>query len=105
MITGVGFDPMLVVLRPLPQRLLGKGVDAVPVAEEIDKVLRAGEQREIALDDDTVETVVYEDKQAGKQLAEGFHRSSFPLFSWATRSSDGGPWKSSVCAYASRMLG
>src|SRR5215472_7822209 len=58
MITGVGFDPIGGVLRPRPQRLLGKGVDAVHVAEEIDNGLRTGEQGEIALDDDTVETVV-----------------------------------------------
>jgi hypothetical protein len=78
MVASESFHPMLVVLGSLPQRLLGNGVDAVHVAEEIDDVLGTSEQREIALDDDAIETVVYQNEQAAKQLAEGFHRSSFP---------------------------
>jgi hypothetical protein len=69
---------MLVVLRSLPQNLFGNGVDAVHVAEEIDDVRRTSEQGEITLDDDAIETVVYQSQQAGKQLVEGFHRSSSP---------------------------
>ena len=80
MVASEGFYPMLVVLRSLPQRLLGNGVDAVHVAKEIDDVRRTSEQGEIALDDDAIKAVVYQDKQAGKQLAEGFHRSSFLCF-------------------------
>ena len=59
MVASEGLHPMLVVLGSLPQRLLGNGVDAVHVAEEIDDVLGTSEQREIALDDDAIETVVY----------------------------------------------
>src|SRR6516162_11341555 len=51
MVASEGLYPMLVVLCSLPQRLLGNGVDAVHVAEEIDDVLGTSEQREIALDD------------------------------------------------------
>src|SRR5437660_588837 len=46
------------------------------VAEEMDDVLGPRQQRQIFLDDDTVETVVYKSQQAAEQLAEGFHRSS-----------------------------
>jgi len=80
MVASEGLHPMLVVARSLPQGLLGNGVDAVQVAEEIDDVLRRSEQGEIALDDDTVETVIYQRQQAGKQLVEGFHRSSSPAY-------------------------
>jgi hypothetical protein len=66
MVASEGLHPMLVVLCSLPQRLLGNGVDAVHVAEEIDDVLGTSEQREIALDDDAIETVVY---AAGWQTA------------------------------------
>jgi len=78
MVASEGLHPMLVVAGSLPQRLLGNGVDAVYVAKEIDDVLGASEQREIALDDDAIETVVHQTQQAGKQLAKGFHRSSLP---------------------------
>jgi len=77
MVASVGFHPMLVVLCSLPQHRLGNGVGAVHVAEEIHDVFRTGEQREIALNDDAIETVVYKNQQAGEQLAEGFHRLSF----------------------------
>src|SRR5437588_9656761 len=79
-VTREGFDPMLVVSRSLPQRLFSNGIDAVHVAEEMDDMLRTSEQGEIALDDDAIKTVVYKSEQAGKQLAEGFHRSSFPAY-------------------------
>jgi hypothetical protein len=59
MVTSEGLHPMLVILRSLPQHLLGNGIDAVHVAEEIDDVLGTSEQREIALNDDAIKTVVY----------------------------------------------
>src|SRR5215469_15937193 len=80
MVASEGFHPMLVVAGSLSQRLLGNGVDAMHVAKEIDDVLRPSEQREIALDDDAIETVVYKTQQAAKQLAKGFHRSSSPAY-------------------------
>jgi hypothetical protein len=78
MVASKDFHPMLVVLRSLPQHRFRDGVDGVHVAEEIDDVLRTSEQWEITLDDDAIETVVYKSEQAGKQLVEGFHRSSTP---------------------------
>jgi hypothetical protein len=108
MVASEGFHPLLVVLRSLPQRLFRNGIDVVHVAEEIDDVPRTSKQWEITLDDDAIETVVYQNKQAGKQVAEGFPRSSFLCFLSATKSSDGGPWKSRGANWgtcASRMLG
>ena len=52
------------------------GIDAVHVSKEMHDVLRPRQQREIALDDDPVETVVDTSEQAAKQRAERFHRSS-----------------------------
>jgi len=46
------------------------------VAEEMHDMLGAGEQGQIALDDDTVETMVYKNQQAAQPLVKGFHRSS-----------------------------
>jgi hypothetical protein len=51
----------------------------VHVAKKINDVLGTGEQRDIPLDDDAVETVVYKSQQAAKQLGKGFHRSSWML--------------------------
>src|SRR5581483_2221106 len=80
-----GFDPRLVLSRPLDQHLFRDGCDAVHVAEEVHDVLRPGQQREIALNDDPVATVVYQRQQAAKQLVEGLHWSS-PRSCAATRS-------------------
>jgi hypothetical protein len=60
------FDPRLVLGRPLDQHLFRDGRDAVHVAEEVHDVLRPGQQREIPLNDDSVETVVYQRQQAAK---------------------------------------
>jgi hypothetical protein len=70
-VTSESFNPMLIVLGPLGQSLLGDGIDAVHVAEEMNDMLGASQQGQIALDDDTVETMVYQSQQAAKQLAEG----------------------------------
>ena len=75
-VASKGFDPLPVLVGPLGQNLLGDGVDAVHVAEEMDDVLGPRQQRQVSLDDDAVETVVYQSQQAAEQLAEGFHRSS-----------------------------
>jgi hypothetical protein len=107
MVASEGFHPMLVVLRSLPQRLLGNGVDAVHVAKEINDVRRTSEQREITLDDDAIKAVVYKDQQAGQQLAEGFHRSSFLCFCGQQdhRIEDRGSPEWQTEASASGMLG
>jgi hypothetical protein len=48
----------------------------VHIAEEMDDTLGAGQQRQISLDDDTVETMVDKSQQAAEQLAKSFHRSA-----------------------------
>src|SRR5206468_4998912 len=79
-------DPLLVLLGALGQRLFSDRVDLVHIAEEMDDVLRSRQQREIALDDDAIETVIYQGEQAAKQLAKGLHRSSPLMLASATRS-------------------
>src|SRR6516225_5133682 len=68
---GEGFHPAVVIVGPLTQDFFADGVDVVDVAEEVDDVLGAGEQGQMTEDNDTVETVVYQGKQAAKQLCEG----------------------------------
>src|SRR5206468_2574830 len=80
------FDPLLILLGAFGQRLFGDRVDLVHVAEEMDDVLGSGQQGQIALDDDAIETVIYKGEQAAKQLAKGFHRSSPLMLASATRS-------------------
>jgi len=53
------------------QGLPGEGIDPVHVAEEMDDVLGPRPRRQVALDDDAVETRVYKSQQAAEQLAEG----------------------------------
>ena len=92
MIAGESLDPLVVLGGALAQDLLGNGADAVHVAEEVHDVFRAREQRQMAEDDDTVETVVYECEQAAKQPREFFHRSfCFLALELAPRAWDGGP--------------
>jgi hypothetical protein len=69
----------------LTQDFFTDGLDLVDVAEEVDDVLRAGEQGQRTEDDDTVETVVYQGQQAAKQLGEDLHRSSPVVLALATR--------------------
>jgi hypothetical protein len=51
------------------------------VAEEMDDVFGTGQQGQVPLDDDAVETVVYKNQEAFKKLREGFHRSP-PQMVW-----------------------
>jgi hypothetical protein len=91
-IPGEGLDPLIVLVSPLLQDLLGNGSDAVHVTEEVHDVLRSRQQRQMTQDDDPVETVVYQCQQIAKEPDEMFHRSSssFALAS-TTRASDRGP--------------
>ena len=84
---GEGSHPAAIIVGPLTQDLFADSVDLMEVTEEVDNVLGAGEQGQMTEDDDTVETVVYQGQQAGKQLSEGFHRSSPVVLASATRSS------------------
>src|SRR5438876_2352863 len=75
-VTSERVHPPLVLLRSLAQGLFRDRVDAVNVPEEMDDVRLPRQQRQIALNDDAIETAVYKDEQAAKQLVNGLHRSS-----------------------------
>jgi hypothetical protein len=66
--------PTFVFLGSLLQDLRSDGIDALDIAEEMDDVLFSDQERQIALNDDAMETVIYKSQQAGEQLVEGFHR-------------------------------
>jgi hypothetical protein len=52
----------------------------------MDDVFFARQERQVALNDDAIETVVYKDRQAAEQLVNGLHRSSPVMRAFATRS-------------------
>jgi hypothetical protein len=66
MIPREGLDPLLVLLRAHLERLFGDGINPVHVPEEVDDMLLAGQQRQVPLDDDPIETVVDKGEQAPK---------------------------------------
>jgi hypothetical protein len=106
-VAGEGLDPLLVVLRALGQRLLGEGVEAVHIPEEMHDVLGARQEGQVTLNDDAVETVIYKQEQAAKQLGEGLHRPPPRILASATRSSAKRPVeaKCSCCAGDSNSHG
>jgi hypothetical protein len=57
---GEGFHPAAVIVGPLTQDFFADGAD-LDVREKVDDVLGAAEQGQMTEDDDTVETVVYEE--------------------------------------------
>src|SRR5229473_1192516 len=50
-------------------------------------VFGPGQQRQVSLDDDAVETVIYKNQEAFKKLREGFHRSPPLMFGSTPKSS------------------
>src|SRR4029077_10947038 len=91
MVAGEGIHPTVILAGPLAQDFLGDRARLMNVAEEMDDVLRPGQQRDVPQNDDAVETVIAKNQQAAKQSGEGFHRSSSMLLPLTTRSSDRGP--------------
>ena len=67
----------VVVAGALAQNVFGAGSHTSHIAEKADDVLGTRQQRQIAEDDDAVETVVYQAEQAAKQPQKRFHRSSW----------------------------
>src|ERR1039457_5733002 len=80
-VAGVAFHPSPIFQRALGQNLGSDGILAVYVAEEMYDVLGPRQQRQVPLDDDAVETVIYKNQEAFKKLRKGFHRSP-PLMVW-----------------------
>src|SRR5580698_8152437 len=59
----------------------------VHLAEEMHNVLGPGRQRQVSLNDNAVETVIYKNQEAFKELREGFHRSPPRMFGSIPKSS------------------
>jgi hypothetical protein len=57
------------------------------IAEKMNDVLGTRQQRQVSLDDNAVETVIYKNQEAFKELREGFHRSPPQMFGSISKSS------------------
>src|SRR5580700_9543764 len=86
-VAGVSLHPVLVVVGALAEHLLVHHRQAENVVEEIDDLFGPGQTTQVAMNDHTVEAVVYKNQQAGIQLCEKFHRSSLLDRFLTTRSS------------------
>ena len=71
-----GFDPGLIILGPLSQKVLSHGRSAHDVSEKVDHVFWSGEHGQIAVDDDPIKTVINKNQHPGKKFVEQFHRRS-----------------------------
>src|ERR1019366_4280991 len=83
--------PSFVFFRSLTENFLADNRNAQNLPEEVDHLLGSRQIAQVAVDDDTVETVVYKKQQAAKQLCKCLHRSSSPVLVLTTRSSDRRP--------------
>src|SRR5258708_942877 len=84
---GEGFHPAMVIVGSLTQGLFVDGTHLVDVAKKVDDVLGAGEEGQIAKDDDAIETVIYQGQQARKQPCKGLHPVPPLTLASTTRSS------------------
>ena len=75
MIARVGFHPILVIGRPLAQRLLADLRHPDDLTEEVDDQLGPRQRRQIAANDNPVEAVIDEDQEVTEQLGEQIHGS------------------------------
>ena len=58
-IAGEGFHPVLVMVGALTENLFAHNRNAEDLANEMNHLLRSGKSVQIAVDDDTVEAVIY----------------------------------------------
>src|SRR5258705_1171632 len=87
MVASVAFHPSAVLQGSLGQNSRGDRILTVHIPEEVDDMRGPGQQRQVPLDDDAVETVIYKNQEAFKKLREGFHRSPPLMFGWTPKSS------------------
>ena len=80
LVSGKAFHPALVVVRPLSQHLFGNQRDTHNLVKEVNHVLRTRQHREIAVDDDTVKTVINKHDQVAIQAHKSFHGPSSRWF-------------------------
>jgi hypothetical protein len=62
-VSGVGFNPALVVAAALAEHFFAHHRDAQNLADEIHDLLGPGQATEVAMDDDAVETFVNKSQQ------------------------------------------
>jgi hypothetical protein len=61
---------LLILGGSCPERVLGDGIDPVHVPEEMDDVLLPRQRRQIALDGDSIEAVIYQPEELAKEVGE-----------------------------------
>jgi len=86
-VAGVAFYPSPVFQGAFRQDLRRDGILAVHVAEEMDDVFGTGQQRQVSLDDDAVETVIYKYQEACKGFAKVSIGRLLKRFGWIPKSS------------------
>src|SRR5271167_3069805 len=92
-IARVGFHPILVIGRPLAQRLLADFRHPDDLTEEVDDQLGPRQRRQIAVNDNPIEAVIDEDQELAEQLGEDVHR-------FAPRNGRSKPDRAKLCATA-----
>ena len=86
-VASVAFHPSPILQGSLGQDLRRNRILTMHIPEEVNNMLRPRQQRQVALDDDAVETVIYKNQEAFKELREDFHRSPPLMFGWIPKSS------------------
>jgi hypothetical protein len=69
-VAGKGLDRALVVMGTTAEHIFIDDREAEDVVEEVDHLLGSGKTAEVAMDDDAVKAVVYQNEQAVEQLGE-----------------------------------
>ena len=72
-VAGKGLHPGFVFLRSLAENLLADNRDSQNLAKEVDHLLRPRQVAQVAVNDDTVETVVYKNEKIAEQPGEYVH--------------------------------
>jgi len=67
-VTGKGFHPVVVVTGTLSEHLLAQDWNADHLAKEMNHLLGPRQAAQIAVDDDSVEAVVYKEQKLTKEL-------------------------------------
>ena len=67
------FNPSFVFVSSLRQRFFCDRVNFLDIPKEMDHVFLSDQERQISLDDDAIEAVIYKHQQFAKQGGEQFH--------------------------------
>src|SRR6202022_776465 len=73
MVAGESLHPVLVIVRALAESFLAHHQNAEDLAPEMHHLFGPGQPAEVTVDDNAVETVIYKNEQAAKQLSKPFH--------------------------------